>query len=342
MILDLNRFVNEGRPLWEELDGMLARLEAGAGVRLTLEEVKRLHYLYQRASADLARVMTFAAEPDIRARLESLVGRAYGEVHRHQKANTRASVWHWLVQGFPATFRRRIGAFGFAAVVTLAGALFGAGAVLHDPEAKHVILPFDHLLGDPAERVAREEAEQALGAGSHAHASFSASLMTHNIRVAMLTLALGITWGFGTMVLVFYNGVILGAVVADYLAAGQAAFLTGWLLPHGSVEIPALLIAAQAGFVLGGALIGHRDRLPLGTRVRRVAPDLATLIGGVAVLLVWAGIVESFFSQYHEPVVPYAAKITFGVVQLVLLAAFLTAAGRRAGGGGIVSAEVRP
>lgn len=43
------------------------------------------------------------------------------------------------------------------------------------------------------------------------------------------------------------------------------------------------------------------------------------LIGGVAVMLVWAGIIEAFFSQVHEPVMPYAAKIAFGAAELLLL-----------------------
>jgi len=46
------------------------------------------------------------------------------------------------------------------------------------------------------------------------------------------------TCGLGTIILLFYNGVILGAVVVDYILAGQATFLLGWLLPHGSFEIP--------------------------------------------------------------------------------------------------------
>jgi len=339
MILDLHHFVQEGRPLWDELDALLARLETGFGTKLSLEEAKRLHYLYQRASADLARVMTFAAEPEVRAHLESLVSRAYGEVHRHRKIpGERTAVWRWFVTGFPGAFRRRLGAFWFAVVATLAGAAFGAGAVLFDPESKPVILPFSHLLGDPAERVAREESSEGRRAEGAQHATFSAYLMTHNIRVAILTLALGITWAFGTLVLVFYNGVILGAVVADYIAAGQTTFLVGWLLPHGSVEIPAFLIAAQAGFVLGGALIGRGDRAPMSERLRAAGPDIATLIGGVALLLVWAGIIESFFSQYHEPVLPYAVKIGFGTVQLSILAAFLTLAGRR----GSLSLRRRP
>ena len=47
------------------------------------------------------------------------------------------------------------------------------------------------------------------------------------------------------------------------------------------------------------------------------------LIGGVAVMLVWAGLIESFFSQLHEPVIPYAAKIAFGAAELGLLCWFL-------------------
>ncbi len=52
-----------------------------------------------------------------------------------------------------------------------------------------------------------------------------------------------------------------------------------------------------------------------------------TLIGGVALMLVWAGIVEAFFSQYHEPVLPYWLKIVFGSAELVCLTAFLALSG---------------
>jgi hypothetical protein len=63
--------------------------------------------------------------------------------------------------------------------------------------------------------------------------------------------------------------------------------------------------------------------------LRAIAPDLVTLICGVAVLLVYAGIIEAFLSQYHEPVIPYALKITFGVAELIGLIAFLTLSGRQ-------------
>jgi uncharacterized membrane protein SpoIIM required for sporulation len=147
--------------------------------------------------------------------------------------------------------------------------------------------------------------------------------------VAVLTLALGMTWGLGTIVLLFYNGVGLGAISIDYMLAGQTRFLLGWIMPHGVIEIPAILIAGQAGLMLAAALIGRGDRSPMGARLRAISPDVVTLIIGVAVMLVWAGLVEGFLSQYHEPVIPYLAKILFGAVQLVLLVLYLGWCGRR-------------
>jgi uncharacterized membrane protein SpoIIM required for sporulation len=130
------------------------------------------------------------------------------------------------------------------------------------------------------------------------------------------------------MIVLFYNGIILGAVSFDYIAAGETKFLAGWLLPHGAVEIPAILIAGQAGLLLAGALIGRASKASITTRLRQVTPDLVTLIGGVGLLLVWAGLVEAFLSQYHEPIIPYGLKIGFGVVELALLTCFLARSGR--------------
>jgi uncharacterized membrane protein SpoIIM required for sporulation len=153
--------------------------------------------------------------------------------------------------------------------------------------------------------------------------------MTNNIRVSINAMAFGMTWGIGTIILLFHNGVILGLVAVDYVRAGQLPFLLGWLMPHGVIEIPCVLIAGQAGLVIAHALIGRGSRLSLSARLRAAAPDLATLIGGVAVMLVWAGIIESFVSQHHEPVLPYAIKIAFGSVEFALLL-WLLSSGRQA------------
>jgi uncharacterized membrane protein SpoIIM required for sporulation len=326
MILDLERFLAQERPHWQGLEQLLDRLDHGE--HLPLAEARRLHALYERASADLARLATFAAEPESRRHLESLVARAYAEIHETRTRKARFQVFHWFLITFPQTFRRHSRAFAVSIGVSLLGSLFGWFATVADPDSRYVTMPFGHADLRPSERVKREEREQARG-GIHArHASFSSQLMTHNTQVSIGTLALGMTWGIGTLILLFYNGVVLGAIGADYIHDGQGGFLAAWILPHGSIELPAIFIAGQAGLILASALFGRGSNLPVAGRLRSIAPDLVTLICGVGIMLIYAGIIEAFLSQYHEPVIPYSLKIAFGLAELVGLILFLTFCGR--------------
>ncbi|MCF7855457.1 MAG: stage II sporulation protein M [Candidatus Pacebacteria bacterium] len=328
MIVDLQGFLRDARPQWRRLHALLDTLGRDPDRRLSLEEAKTLHYLYEKACADLAKLTFLSAQSEVRQYLESLVARAYGEIHETRRSSRRLHPLNWFVRTFPRTFRRRIKAFLLAAVLTVGGAFFGGAATVLDADAKHVLMPFPHLQQHPADRVAREEGAGAQDRLAGAKSWFSARLMTHNTRISFLAMALGMTFGIGTGILLFYNGVILGAVVADYVFAGQAVFLTGWLLPHGSIEIPAVLIAGQAGFVLAGALIGWGAPVSMRHRLRTIAPDVLTLIGGVAILLVWAGVIEAFFSQYHAPLLPYWIKIAFGAAELLVLVLFLSLSGK--------------
>lgn len=326
MILNIERFVREERPYWEELERMLA---ATAGPR-GLEDARRLFYLYRRAASGLVKLSSLAAGPEAQEYLEALVGRAYAEIHATQDAPARFQPVRWFFRDFPRAVRRHRRALWTSTAVTLAGALFGVLALNIDKDqAKSVIMPFPHLQGSPSERVQEEQMRRGEQMEGN-EATFASMLMQNNIRVSIFAAALGLTYALGTLTLLFYNGTIIGAVAADYINDGQAVFLLGWLLPHGAIEIPAILIAGQAGLVLGRALIGHDTASPLRERMRETAPTLGYLLLGVAGMLVWAGIIEAFLSQYHEPVLPYWVKITFGTLELAGLAAFLIFAGRGA------------
>lgn len=337
MIIDLQKFIANEQPHWTEFGKILDRMESQPGLHLSLEELEHFHYLYERTAADLGKITTFSSEPETRRYLENLIARAYGEIHETRAKQTRLSPLEWFFCTLPRTFRRHAGAFWLSLAITLAGTAFGGFAIALDPDSKPVLMGgFGHLRGDPSERVHDEESAKS-DRLSGVKGTFSAELMTHNTKVSILTMALGMTWGMGTMVMLFYNGVILGAVSVDYVRAGQTKFLMGWLMPHGVIEIPAILIAGQAGLMLAGALIGWGNREPLTKRLRAVSADLVTLIFGVGLMLVWAGFIESFLSQYHEPVIPYIYKILFGFVELTLLCLFLSRSGRK----GEASGEVQ-
>ena len=94
MIIDLQKFITEERPFWSELEAVLEKLEKRPELRLSLSRLERFHYLYQRVSGDLAKIKTFSAEPNTRVYLESLVARAFGEIHETRQTPHRFSPLH--------------------------------------------------------------------------------------------------------------------------------------------------------------------------------------------------------------------------------------------------------
>jgi uncharacterized membrane protein SpoIIM required for sporulation len=325
VIVDLDRFIAQERPRWQEMETMLSVYDRDRLFRPTTAQSVRLFELYQRSLADLARLEE-GGHRDIANELSSLVSRAYAQIHSSRR-RPRFEPLKWLLVTLPVTFRRQVAAFQLSLAITLFGCALGAGFVAWDTGSKEGILPFKNLLGDPKQRVYDEE-HKTNDATADVHAPFAAMLMTHNTRVALFALASGLTWGIGTMIILFANGVTLGAVCFDYIRVGETRFLLGWLMPHGVIEIPAILVASQAGLVLASALIGWNKRIRRRDRLRAVSGDVFTLALGAALMLVWAGIVESYISQYHKPVLPYEAKIAFGAVELVLLIYFYFFVGR--------------
>src|SRR6266852_5453116 len=137
MILDLTRFVEAERPNWTALEKTLDWLESGPDRKMSIQEVERFHGLYQRASADLAKVSALASEGELRRYLEWLVSRAYAEIHE-ARDRRRFRPWRWFTTEFPQTFRRHARAFQLAVALTIIGTAFGALALRIDSEAKSV------------------------------------------------------------------------------------------------------------------------------------------------------------------------------------------------------------
>ena len=331
MILDLQRFQAQARPRWSSLESLLAALEGRPDRRLNSVEAEQLLELYTQAAADLNRVTHGALAPELRQYLERLVARAYAEMY--YVPPTRSEIWQprrWLriFTAFPETFRRQSRYFALAVLITVFGCALGGLAVRYDPASVDVLLAADYLR-NPRQRVhEEEEGKRGDQHSTQAEAAFSARLIRHNIEVAMLAAALGVTFGIGTALLLFENGVLLGAVAVRYTQQGFGLFMTAWLLPHGVFEIPSILIAGQAGFYLARILLRRRvDR-----DMRQSMREWLVLIAGMVMMLVWAGMMEAFFSQHHAPVLPYGFKVAVGGAELALLTVYLLLIGQRNSG----------
>jgi uncharacterized membrane protein SpoIIM required for sporulation len=331
VILDLERFQAQARSRWSNLESLLAALDSRPDRRLKPAEAELLQELYAQAAADLNRVTHGALAPALTEYLERLVARAYAELY--YAPPTRSEVWQprrWLriFTAFPEAFRRQSRYFALALLITLLGCALGGLAVRYDPASVGVLLPADYLR-NPSERVHEDEKGRNRHLdSSQIEAAFSAQLITHNIRVALLAAALGVTFGIGTALLLFENGVLLGAVAVRYTQQGFGLFVTAWLLPHGAFEIPSILIAGQAGFYLARLLLRRRE----DRKMRQSMREWLVLIAGLAMMLVWAGMMEAFFSQHQAPVLPYGFKVAVGAAELALLTTYLLLVGRKESG----------
>ncbi len=93
-----------------------------------------------------------------------------------------------------------------------------------------------------------------------------------------------------------YNGFMLGAFLALFAQHGLGFQVGGWLFIHGVTELFAVILAGAAGFKIGWTLTfpGRRSRIDAVAAAGRHA---ATVMAGVVIMLVVAGLLEGFARQ---------------------------------------------
>ena len=324
---DVNRFVEERTPVWTRLEQMLKQVERNGLASLSLAAARDFGKLYRAVSSDLIRARTEIVNATIVDYLNDVVARAYAVMHTTDDSQERHIV-RFFTRRFPRTFRREWRAVVMAAVILFSGAGVGATAVALDPHSLGALIPDGHQARTPRERVGRENDRGGTVGGNQAVA-FSGWLFTHNIQVSFLVFALGLTFGVGTVAVLFYNGVPLGALAMQYHLSGMGTFFWAWILPHGVAEMTEICIAGAAGLIIarGLWLPGRRRRQDAVIEEARTA---ATLVIGGMPILVLAGVIEGTISQMHEPALPYAAKLFFALLVAVAVYYYLLYSGRGA------------
>ncbi len=281
---------------------------------------------YREVAADLARARTYGASTPLRARLERLVAAGHNALYRDER-KSGAWLWTFLLEECPAGMymaRRTI------AVAFLAFALPAAAGFLLLAERPALA---EELL--PAVMLERAEAgveRQQAGRGYYeaeleVRPLMASAIMTNNIGVAFNCFAGGIFAGVGSLVLLAFNGLAIGAISSHFANVGLFGYLWTFIIGHGVLELFAIWVAGAAGFLLGKALLSPGD-LPRGEALVLAGRLAARLIGAVVVLLVLAGLIEGFVSASEMPL---AYRLTVSGASLLFLVLYLVNGARRAG-----------
>lgn len=319
--MDLALFVSQRRPHWDRLGVLLDEAQESS---LTPALLQELLSLYRSAASDLNRARSMTANPELLGSLNQLVGRAYRIIYRGRPRTpiSLAALRDFFLRDVPGTFRREERTIRVAALAFILGTALGLGAVVADPAAGELLVPREMFTQSPRERVEHiEKADERVDTFSKA-TEFGSYLYTHNIQVSFLTFAMGAMTLVGGWLLLFYNGVILGAVAAAYFRDGAGTFFIAWVGPHGVLELPSIVFAGAAGLRFGRAFLlpGDRGR---PAALREAFVPAFRILATAAALLVFAGAIEGSFSQMSSKSVAYPIKIATAFVLFAALNSWL-------------------
>jgi uncharacterized membrane protein SpoIIM required for sporulation len=321
--MDLSRFIQERRPQWRRLEEILGRVEGSGMGALEPDQAVEFGTLYRRAASDLNQAQTFVGGETTVQYLNDLVARCYLVIYGRTRVNL-LGVLRYLVLAYPAVFRQSIKPFLLAVALFVAGGLFGYLASSLEPSARDFLLP-DEMPTIQPDQPGEEDSGHLLTSGELA--GFSSFLFTHNVSVSLAAFALGITFGVGTAWLIFYNGILLGALAAVFAESHQwLAFATG-VLPHGVLEIPAALIGAAAGFVLADGLLRARP-WPRLVELGRAGKRAILLLAGCFPLLAVAAMLEAGVARAPVWFLSSGLKLAVAGLFGLLFLAYLLLVGR--------------
>lgn len=309
---------------WRGLEALVKKAGRRGLTSLRPDELEEFTVLYREVVADLARAHTYGGSLRLCFHLERLAAEAHNLFYRDAR-EAKGSL-NWLRRGFPATLRAH-GRYAVAAAILLfAPALITYAGVRANPELARVLIPVQIITRaeEAGDRLAR--GEQYVDIPPVQMSVFSSQVMTNNIQVAFLAVAGGVLAGLGTLAILVFNGIHLGSVFALYGLEGAQRLLWIFVLPHGVIELTAIVVSGAAGLYIGRTLVapGRRSR---ARALQEEGRTVLSLVAGAAVLLVIAGLVEGFVSPAAAP---DAFKIGFALSLAVLLFLYLFAMGREA------------
>ncbi len=303
---------------WDEFGALADKASRHGLDALAPDELPEFAARYREIAADLARVRTYGADPLVRARLERLVAAGHNLLYRDDR-KTWGGIARFVAVECPAAVVASWRVVLLAFLSFTLPALAGYATLRERPALAEQVLPAVLL-----ERAADGQREIREGRGyaqaaAVTRASIATAIITNNLGVSFACFAGGVVLGFGSLVSLAFNGLLMGAASGHYQNVGLLSYLWTFVAGHGVLELFAIWCAGAAGFLLGMATIrpgpySRRDALVLNGRIAM------RLVGTAVVLLLVAGTIEGFLSTSAAST---AVKVGVSVSSALLLTLYL-------------------
>lgn len=302
------QFIQINSSTWKELETLFLRINKKGIKSLSSSEVKRFLHIFRLSSHHLAYVRTHYPKSNLAVYLNGLVGKSHSHVYAVKKISPGGFV-KYIYYGFPKLLREYglyiLSSFGFFAL----GGLIAMLMVSLNVDNANFFLP---------QEVIDSISSGKMGGGQWNYPLVSSLIMVNNISVALRAFVFGITLGLGTIYVLFQNGALLGALTTLVYLHGDPVNYWSLILPHGIIELTAIFISGAAGLIIAKSILLPGEYSRKHSLING-AKRAISLIMGVVVMLIIAGIIEGFFTPLEIPAV---SKLIFAAVTGVILVGY--------------------
>jgi uncharacterized membrane protein SpoIIM required for sporulation len=280
-------WLQKRRPYWARIDELLVRSGRGGARALTHTELQELALLYRQTASDLASIREDPSTRNLAHYLNQLLGRAHNLIYMGRRAKPWGIVKFYR-ETFPQVFHDTLPYTVTATAIFFAMAAAGLMVAMVDPGFSRYFL--GNAMMDTIEK--RQMWTHSIVTVKPMESS---AIMTNNLSVSLTTFALGITAGLGTVLMLAFNGLLLGVVSAACWRAGMFGQLASFVAPHGVIELPAIFIAGGAGLLLAKGML-FPGTLPRRASLALEGGRAVRLVLGIIPMLIVAGTIEGFVS----------------------------------------------
>lgn len=323
-MISQSRFEARHQSDWDDLALLLDQLENPRHHAREEAPLMRFPSLYRKVCGHYALASGRRYAPSLVIQLHDLVQRG------HRKLYQRRGAWLWrlitfITSGFPKTLRRQAGYFYLSLALFLLPGLLTGLSCYQQPDLIYSVLGQEEVASmewmyNPDNRKIGRDSER----GSETDFVMFGYYIYNNISIGFRTFAGGMLMGLGTLLLLLFNGVVIGGAAGHLTQVGYGETFWPFVSGHGAFELTAIVICGGAGLMLGRALIapGQQRRTQALTSI---APEAIKLVMGAAAMLLIAAFIEAFWSSsLFTPAIKYVVA----ALLWILVAGYLMLAGR--------------
>lgn len=280
------RFIDQRKAHWTELEEALA---SGS------KDPDQLSDLFVQVTDDLSYARTFYGNRVVRVYLNQLTQRLFRTLFRNTAQHGK-KLRTFIGSELPASIYLSRKSLLTALVVFVFSMAIGVFSSRHNPEFPRSILGDSYV--NMTDRNIENGDPMAVYKDSDVLNMFI-RIATNNLLVAFRAFIFGLLFALGSLGILIYNGIMVGAFQYYFISKGLAldSILTIWM--HGTMEISAIVISGGAGLIMGSGLVfpGTYTRLQ---SLRMSARAGIRIMAAVTPIIIAAALIEAVVTRYTD------------------------------------------